>query len=288
LPLGSDAEILFTDRAWIADPEFAADPATVAEICARLDGLPLAIELGAARIPALGVGGVLAGLDDSLRLLAGGRGTDERHHSLRAVIGWSYDLLDNEERSFFRHLAVFDGTFALNAAVAVTSVGARPKVADLLGRLVDKNLVVHQRGTPGGWRLLDTMRAFATDRLRADGEEARARERRRAWFAAHATNLGQRIGGQWRDESDAVARDLRAWHPAATSNHRPAPTPATSASHPEPSPDTPTSAPCHQVQMRRRTGPVLEQQLDRKQPTRAPNDHSGAARTATSMTRVDI
>jgi predicted ATPase/DNA-binding CsgD family transcriptional regulator len=228
LPLGSDAEIMFTDRAWVADPEFAADPATVAEICARLDGLPLAIELAAARIPALGVGGVLAGLDDSLRLLAGGRGTDERHHSLRAVIGWSYDLLDNEERSFFRHLAVFAGTFALNAAVAVTSAGGRPKAADLLGRLVDKSLVVHQRGTPGRWRLLDTMRAFATDRLRAGGEEARARERHRAWFAAHATDLDQRIGGQWRDELDAIGRDLRAWHSAATSNHRPAPTLATS------------------------------------------------------------
>jgi predicted ATPase/DNA-binding CsgD family transcriptional regulator len=227
LPLDSDAEILFTDRAWVADPEFAADPATVAAICARLDGLPLAIELAAARIPALGVSGVLAGLDDCLRLLAGGRGVDERHHSLRAVIGWSYDLLDNEERSFFRHLAVFAGTFALNAAVAVTSVGGRPKVADLLGRLVDKNRVVHQRGTPGRWRLLDTMRAFATDRLRANGEEARARERHRAWFAAHAAELEQRIGGQWRDEFDAVACDLRAWHSAATSNRRPAPAPAT-------------------------------------------------------------
>jgi len=227
LPLGSDAEILFGDRASVADPEFAADPAAVAEICARLDGLPLAIELAAARIPALGVGGVLAGLDDCLRLLSGGRGTDGRHHSLRAVIGWSYDLLDNEERSFFRHLAVFAGTFALNAAVAVTSAGGRPKAADLLGRLADKSLVVHQRGTPGRWRLLDTMRAFATDRLRANGEEARARERHRAWFAAHATDLERPIGGQGRIEFDAVACDLRARHSAATSNRRPAPTPAT-------------------------------------------------------------
>jgi len=210
LPLGSDAEILFTDRAWVADPEFAADPATVAEICARLDGLPMAIELAAARIPTLGAGGILAGLDDSLRLVAGGRGADARHHSLRAVIGWSYDLLDDEERRFFRHLAVFAGTFSLKAALAVISAGDRAQVADLLGRLVDKSLVVHQRGTPGMWRLLDTVRAFATDRLRANGEEARARERHRAWFAAYAAELEQRIGGQWRDEFDAVACDLRA------------------------------------------------------------------------------
>src|SRR5262249_51118932 len=157
---------------WVADREFAADPAAVAEICARLDGLPLAIELAAARIPALGVGGGLAGLDDSLRLLAGGRGADARHHSLRAVIGWSHALLADKEPSFSRHLAVFAATSALNAAVAVTSAGGRPKAADLLGRLVDKSLVVHQRGTLGRWRLLDTVRAFAADRLRANVEGA--------------------------------------------------------------------------------------------------------------------
>ena len=184
LPLASDAEILFAGRASVADPGFAADPMTVAEICARLDGLPLAIELAAVRTAALGADGVLAGLDDRLRLVAGGRGTDERHHSLRAVIGWSYDLLDDEERSFFRQLAVFAGTFALDAAVAVASVGDRGEVADLLGRLVDKSLVVHQRGEPGTWRLLDTVRAFAADRLRAGGEEAQARQRHLAWFAA--------------------------------------------------------------------------------------------------------
>jgi len=184
LPLASDAEILFADRASVADPGFAADPMTVAEICARLDGLPLAIELAAVRTAALGAGGVLAGLDDRLRLVAGGRGTDERHHSLSTAIGWSYDLLDDEERSFFRQLAVFAGTFALDAAVAVASAGDRGKVADLLGRLVDKSLVVRQRGEPGTWRLLDTVRAFAADRLRAGGEETQARQRQLAWFAA--------------------------------------------------------------------------------------------------------
>jgi len=186
LPLGSDAEILFGDHAAVAAPGFAADPVTVTGICARLDGLPLAIELAAARTAALGAGGVLAGLDDSLRLLAGGRGTDQRHRSLRAVIGWSYDLLDDEERRFFRHLAVFDGAFTLDAAMAVTCAGDRGKAADLLGRLVDKSLTIHEPGTPGTWRLLDTVRAFATDRLTASREEAQARERHLAWFAVYA------------------------------------------------------------------------------------------------------
>ena len=210
LPLGSDAEILFGDRAWVADPEFAADPAAVAQICARLDGMPLAIELAAARTAALGIGGVLAGLDDCLGLLAGGRGADARHQSLRAVIGWSYDLLDDDERRFFRQLAVFAGTFTLDAALAVTAADGPGRAADLLGRLVDKSLVVHQGGTPGTWRLLDTVRAFATERLRADGEEASARARHLGWFAAHAVNLEQRIGSRWRDDFDVAAGDLRA------------------------------------------------------------------------------
>ena len=210
LPLGSDAELLFTDRAVVAGPEFAADPVAVAEICARLDGLPLAIELAAARTAAIGAGGVLAGLDDCLRLLAGGRGTDERHRSLRAVIGWSYDLLDDEERGFFRQLAVFAGAFTLTAAVAVTSPGGRGRAPDLLGRLVDKSLVVHECGAPGTWRLLDTVRAFAAERLRAHGEVAQAQERHLAWFAGYAADLEHRIGGEWREDFDVAAGDLRA------------------------------------------------------------------------------
>ena len=210
LPLGSDAEVLFCDRASGADPEFTADPAVVAQISARLDGMPLAIELAAARTAALGADGVLAGLDDCLSLLAGGRGTDARHRSLRAVIGWSYDLLDDDERRFFRQLAVFAGAFTLDAALAVTAAGGRGRAADLLGRLVDKSLAVHQHGTPGTWRLLDTVRAFAAERLQAGDEEASAQARHRAWFVAYAAGLEQRIGGRWRDDFDVAAGDLRA------------------------------------------------------------------------------
>jgi predicted ATPase/DNA-binding CsgD family transcriptional regulator len=210
LPLGTDAEALFADRAGAADPGFVSDPATVAEICARLDGMPLAIELAAARSMALGTSGVLAALDDTLRLLGGGRGVDERHRSLRAVIGWSYDLLDDEERRLFRRLAPFAGAFDLQAAAAVAGDGDRGKVADLLGRLVDKSLVAHQRGVQSSWRLLETMRAFAAEQLQREDESDEAQHRHLLWAAECAAGLEGRIGGQWRDEFDRVADDLRA------------------------------------------------------------------------------
>jgi predicted ATPase/DNA-binding CsgD family transcriptional regulator len=189
LPLGSDAEILFRDRASVADPEFAADPAAVTEICARLDGMPLAIELAAARTAAIGTGGVLAGLDDCLRLLTGGRGTDARHRSLRTVIGWSYDLLDDDERRFFRRLAVFADTFTLGAALAATSTDGPGRAADLLGRLVDKSLVVHQGGTPARWRLLATVRAFAAEELR-DAREGTVKARGAAKTVGRGLGVG--------------------------------------------------------------------------------------------------
>ena len=117
---GSEASVLFIDRARAVDPGFIP-AAEVDELCARLDGMPLAIELAAARTASLGLDGLLAGLDDHLRLLAGGRGADPRHHSLRAVIGWSHDLLDEPERAMFRRLSVFAGGFDLDAARAMAS-----------------------------------------------------------------------------------------------------------------------------------------------------------------------
>jgi predicted ATPase/DNA-binding CsgD family transcriptional regulator len=209
LPLGSDAETLFVDRAITADPGFVADVPVVAEICARLDGMPLALELAAARYGSLGAAGLLAALDDTLRLLAGGRGTDERHRSLRTVLGWSHDLLHDDERALFRRLALFLGAFDLDAAVALTPGGSRGAVADVLGRLVDKSLVVHRR-TQDRWRLLDTVRAFAMDRLAACGEQQEIRERHLRWAATTATALEQQLDGPWHDAFDAVADDLRA------------------------------------------------------------------------------
>jgi predicted ATPase/DNA-binding CsgD family transcriptional regulator len=212
LPLAPDAVVLFRDRAAQVDPDFDADASTVAELCARLDGLPLAIELAAARSAALGADGLLAAVENHLRLLSGGRGTDQRHQSLRAVIGWSHDLLDEEDRALFRRLGVFAGSFDLDAVVAVTA-GDRAAVADVLGRLVDKSLVVHERAT-GRWRLLDTIRAFAANQLDASGEWDRLRDQHLRWAAATAARLEHALesarGKEWRGKFDAVAGDLRA------------------------------------------------------------------------------
>jgi predicted ATPase/DNA-binding CsgD family transcriptional regulator/tetratricopeptide (TPR) repeat protein len=213
LPLSSDAVRLFRDRATAADPAFAVDAGEAAEICARLDGLPLAIELAAARSAALGPGGLLAALDDNLRLLAGGRGGDQRHRSLRAVLGWSHDLLEEDERTLFRRLAVFTGGFDLDAVAAVTS-GGRAEVADVLGRLAGKSLVAHQRDA-GRWRLLETVRAFAAERLDDSGERHALQERHLRWAATTAEALIRRATSKslddgWREAFDAVADDLRA------------------------------------------------------------------------------
>jgi predicted ATPase len=210
---GSDAEALFLDRARATDPGFAATPAVVGKVCARLDGVPLAIELAAARSASLGVDGLLAGLDDHLRLLAGSRGSQERHRSLRAVIDWSHDLLDDDERTAFRRVGAFIGGFDLDAALAVWPDGNRGEVADLIGRLTDKSLLTHRLGPEGSrWQMLETIRAYALDRLAASGEEAAVREAHLRWAGAAADDLEHRAetGRKWRGAFDTVADDLRA------------------------------------------------------------------------------
>ena len=169
--------------------------------------MPLAIELAAARIGSLGLGGLRTALEDRLRLLAGGRGADPRHRSLGAVIGWSHDLLDADEQLLFRRLAVYVGGFDLEAAGATSPDLPRGEVADLLGRLTDKSLVVRHGSR---WRLLDTMRDFALSRLTAD-ELATARDRHLRWAAATAGGLENQVDGSgWRPSYDAVLDDLRA------------------------------------------------------------------------------
>jgi predicted ATPase/DNA-binding CsgD family transcriptional regulator len=212
LPLASDAEALFTERAAAADPGFITDPALVARICSRLDGMPLAIELAAARCASLGVSGLLDALGDTLRVVAGGRDPDQRHRSLRAVIGWSHDLLADDQRALFRCLAVFRGSFDLTAAVAVAPDGGPSAVADVLGRLVDKSLVVHERAERR-WRLLDTIRAFALEQLARSGEQDLIEDRYRRWAADTADTAAAaqaRPAGRWQAGFDAVADDLRA------------------------------------------------------------------------------
>ncbi|GAB3414246.1 LuxR C-terminal-related transcriptional regulator [Flindersiella endophytica] len=211
LPTDSEAVQLFTDRARAVDPAFGlephTDPAALAELCAQLDGMPLAIELAAARTASLGIDGLRSTLDDRLRLLAGGRGTNPRHRSLAAMIGWSHDLLDDDERLLFRRLAVYVGGFDLDAACATSVERPRGDVADLLGRLTDKSLLV-RRGTR--WRLLDTIRAFALEQLGPD-ELVTARERHLGWAADAAAALENEIDeATWPAAYDEVVGDLRA------------------------------------------------------------------------------
>ncbi len=209
LPLRDDAVTLFQHRAAAVDPRFGAEADTVARICARLDGMPLAIELAAARAPALGAPGLLTALEDLLLVLTGGRDPDPRHRSLHAMIDWSHQLLHEPEQALFRRLAIFAGPFDLPAVTTVADIGDTTVVADLLGHLVDKNLVVHLPGT-ARWRLLDTVRAYARQRLAAADEQAPVRRRHLQWTRTAAAALEERLGGDWRDEFDAIVDDLRA------------------------------------------------------------------------------
>ncbi|MGH8868778.1 MAG: ATP-binding protein [Actinomycetes bacterium] len=207
LPADSDAVRLFGDRALAVDAEFVADDAVVGELCARLDGMPLAIELAAARAGSLGIDGLRSALDDQLRLLGGGRGTDPRHRSLRAVIGWSHDLLDDAERTLFRRLSVFVGGFDLDAACAISPHQSRGEVADLAGRLADKSLTV-RHGTR--WRMLETIRLYAAEQLGPELDSLKPRYLR--WAATTASRLESSLdaGTGWQEDLDEVVSDLRA------------------------------------------------------------------------------
>ena len=193
----ADAAIeLFADRARHARPDFAVDddnaPA-VAEICRRLDGMPLAIELAAARVRALSLADILDGLRDRFRLLTGGARTAvPRQQTLRASVDWSHALLTEPERALFRRLAVFLGGFDLEAAQAVAGGGdvERYQVLDQLTLLVDKSLVVAE-DTAGRMRygLLETVRQYALEKLGESGEANAVRARHRDHYTALAALL---------------------------------------------------------------------------------------------------
>lgn len=167
----NDAVSLFSARAAERGVELRADQwPTVIEICRQLDGLPLAIELAAARVPLLGVQGVHERLDQRLRLLTGGgRDADARHRTLADAIAWSHELLSDEERRVFRRLGVFVGGFDLASAQRVAADAAMDEwsVLDHLGALVDKSLVIADAHEPPRYHLLESARAFALEQLRA-------------------------------------------------------------------------------------------------------------------------
>ncbi|WP_405448118.1 BTAD domain-containing putative transcriptional regulator [Streptomyces erythrochromogenes] len=189
-PLPPDpAHRLFADRGAAARAGFTVDedPAAVAEICARLDGLPLAIELAAARLRLLTPRQIADRLDDRFRLLtSGARTVLPRQQTLRAVVDWSWDLLDEAERTVLRRLSVFAGGCDLPAAEAVCSDGTGPDVADTLGSLVDKSLVLAEpyegHGSHGShgmrYRMLETIHEYAAERAAAHPADARATARR--------------------------------------------------------------------------------------------------------------
>jgi predicted ATPase/class 3 adenylate cyclase/DNA-binding CsgD family transcriptional regulator len=196
LSLADEAIELFTDRARRARPDFSITSdttATVAEVCRRLDGMPLAIELAAARVRTLSLTEILDSLHDHFRLLTGGARTAvPRQQTLRASVDWSHALLTESERNLFHRLAAFNGGFDLDAAQAVCG-GAelqRHQVFDQLTLLVDKSLVVAEdspRGTR--YRLLETVRQYAQEKLGESGESDAVRARHRDHYTAVAAAL---------------------------------------------------------------------------------------------------
>src|SRR6185312_6770027 len=189
LSLADEAIELFSDRARRARPEFTItddNAATVTEICRRLDGMPLAIELAAARVRALSLDEIVGSLHDRFRLLTGGARTAvRRQQTLRASVDWSHALLTDSERVLFRRLSVFMGGFDLDAAQAVagTTEVERFQVLDQLSLLVDKSLVVAEN-TSGAtrYRLLETVRQYALEKLSESGEADSIRARHRDYY----------------------------------------------------------------------------------------------------------
>jgi hypothetical protein len=179
---------LFEERAREVRPDFCIDDdnsAAVAELCRRLDALPLAIELAAARVRVLSPQAMVTRLDESLSLLSSGkRDLPERHQTLRATLEWSLDLLSPEERVFFRRLGIFAGSFSEDAATAVVDQVTLDTLDGLMS-LVEKSLLVRSelRGE-ARFQMLETVREFAREQVAASGEERAARHRHGQWVAA--------------------------------------------------------------------------------------------------------
>ena len=210
-----EAAELFDARAAAADADYRAtdsNRSAVVALCERLDGIPLAIELAAARIRTLSASELLSRLDAGFDLLGGGRAVDERHRTLHATIDWSYRLLNDTERVLFERLAVFAGSCDLEAieAVCCDPPLERDDVDSLLAALVDKSLVTaHRIGDVTRFRLLETIRQFAEERLEDSGQHRAMRAAHLMHYRNAALVAGARYGGP--DERDAVARLRGDW-----------------------------------------------------------------------------
>lgn len=230
----SEAIQLFVARASAALPGFKfveENAATVVRICRRLDGIPLAIELAAARVKLLDLEQIAARLDDSLQLLTrGSQAAAPRHQTMRAALDWSYQLLQPREQLLFRRLAVFAGGFTLEAAEAVctnnspvsrqaeqTDTVPTSDALDLLSALIDKSLVLIAEREPGEavrYRLLEPIRLYALDQLREAGAEAAQRDRHLAYFVGLAEQVEPKLKSesqmQWLHRLDKEHDNLRA------------------------------------------------------------------------------
>ncbi|MUL64639.1 LuxR family transcriptional regulator [Mycobacterium sp. CBMA 234] len=218
LRLDDEAVELFNDRAQRARPGFrvAGDDAEhVRDICRRLDGMPLAIELAAARVRALSLKQIVEGLQDRFRVLTGGARTAvRRQQTLRASVDWSFGLLTEPERMLFRRLGVFMGGFDLEAAQAVCGTGVveRYQVMDQLGLLVDKSLVVADDGCGVmRYRMLETMRQYALEKLGESSEATVVRDRHRDYYAERATGTARHLVSDWATGEFDNARAALAW-----------------------------------------------------------------------------
>ena len=212
---------LFVDRATAVLPTFrlsAGNAAAVVQVCRRLDGIPLAVELAAARVKVLSVEEIAKRLDERFRLLVGGsRTAPARHQTLQAAMDWSYSLLSEGERAVLRRLSVFAGGFTLEAAEGVCD-GEGVEAADLLdlvSHLVDKSLVIADtEDGPPRYRMLETVRQYGRDRLRETGEERVTRERHRDWFLHLAERAEPELRGHqqsdWLDLLEREHDNLRA------------------------------------------------------------------------------
>ena len=212
---------LFIDRAVAARSDFTVtsqNAPALASVCHRLDGIPLAIELAAARVRAMPLEQIEARLDSRFRLLTGGSRTAlPRQQTLRALIDWSYDLLDDQERALLCRLSVFAGGWRLEAAETVCAGEGFEEweVLDVLTSLVDKSLVVfEERGEKGWFRLLETVRQYARDRLVESGESDTIRGRHRDYFLALAEESEPKLTGaeqgEWFQRLEEEHENLRA------------------------------------------------------------------------------
>ena len=217
--LSSDAVRLFVDRALSARPELRItehDAQALTEVVRRLDGLPLAIELAAGRLGALGLADLVSRLDQRLGLLNKGfRGAPARHQALAATIEWSYQLLDQQAQLAFRSLSVFAASFSLDGATAVLGAEMAPGATfEVLSDLVDKSLLVLvDTAGESRYRLLETVREYAAGLLESCGEGDEARNRLLGWAAALAEQGVEGTGGTrasaWMDRVDLELGNVR-------------------------------------------------------------------------------